>query len=174
MNTPALRLRLARESDLDAIVEIYNSTVPDRIATADLEPVSVDSRRAWFREHSADRHPLWVAERNGRIAGWCSLQAFHVRSAYRATVEISVYVHAQERRAGVARSLIKHALDAAPSLGVRNVLALIFGHNTPSLDLFTAFGFAPWGELPAVAELDGIERDVVILGLRITSTSAGR
>jgi len=43
--------RAATEADLPAIVEIYNSTIPGRMVTADLEPVTVESRRAWFQAH---------------------------------------------------------------------------------------------------------------------------
>jgi phosphinothricin acetyltransferase len=45
-------------------------------------------------------------------------------------------------------------------------MAIIFAHNQPSLRLFEKFGFQRWGYLPQVAELDGVERDGVILGLR--------
>ncbi len=50
---------------------------------------------------------------------------------------------------------------------MKTLLGFIFGHNTASLALFARFGFARWGELPRVAALDGIERDLVIVGLRI-------
>jgi L-amino acid N-acyltransferase YncA len=41
----------AVEDDLPVIVEIYNSTVPSRMVTADPEPIPVESRRAWFFEY---------------------------------------------------------------------------------------------------------------------------
>ena len=47
------------------------------------------------------------------------------------------------------------------------LLGFIFAHNEPSLRLFEKLGFARWGCLPRVAELDGVERDLVIVGLRI-------
>jgi L-amino acid N-acyltransferase YncA len=47
------------------------------------------------------------------------------------------------------------------------LLGFIFGHNEPSLQLFYRFGFEKWGHLPNVAELDGIERDLIILGKKI-------
>jgi L-amino acid N-acyltransferase YncA len=52
-----VNLRDADEADLPVIVEIYNSTVPTRMVTADTEPVSVESRRAWFREHDPGEPP---------------------------------------------------------------------------------------------------------------------
>ena len=82
----AINVRDAVEEDLRAIVQIYNSTVPTRMVTADTEPVSVESRRAWFREHDPASHPLWVVEEDGEIAGWLSFEPFRQRPAYRATV----------------------------------------------------------------------------------------
>ncbi|MFP3710773.1 N-acetyltransferase, partial [Paraburkholderia sp. SIMBA_009] len=57
-----LQYRDATLDDLPAIVAIYNSTVPSRQVTADLEPVSIDSRRAWFEAHGREKRPLWVVE----------------------------------------------------------------------------------------------------------------
>ncbi|MDM8332818.1 hypothetical protein QUW45_09125 [Limosilactobacillus pontis] len=45
-------------------------------------------------------------------------------------------------------------------------MAYIFGHNQPSLKLFKRFDFRQWGFLPRVAELDGVQRDLVIMGRR--------
>ncbi len=47
------------------------------------------------------------------------------------------------------------------------MLAFVFAHNAPSVALFERAGFATWGRLPRVAELDGVERDLAILGRRI-------
>jgi phosphinothricin acetyltransferase len=162
-----MQIRDATLDDLAAIVAIYNASVPGRMATADLAPVTVESRRPWFDEHSPGSRPLWVLEESGAIVGWLSLQAFHTRPAYHATVEVSVYVAPDAQRKGYARKLVARMIDRAGEFGIATVLALIFGHNEPSLALFRNFGFETWGHLPRVAKLDGIERDVVILGRRI-------
>ena len=109
-------IRDALEADLPAIVEIYNAAIRGRISTAQLEPVSVEERLPWFREHSPDSHPLWVAEIDGRIAGWLSFQSFITRSAYRSTAEISVYVNEKFRRRGVGRTLLEKAMAHSPRL----------------------------------------------------------
>ena len=93
-----MNLRDADEADLPVIVEIYNSTVPSRMVTADTEPVSVESRVSWFREHDPERYPMWVAESGGEIAGWLSFEPFRKRPAYHATAEVSVYVAAKHGR----------------------------------------------------------------------------
>jgi L-amino acid N-acyltransferase YncA len=162
-----INIRNAVETDLTAIVEIYNSTVPGRMVTADTEPVSVESRLPWFHEHDPESHPIWVAEVGGEIAGWLSFEPFRERPAYRATAEVSVYVSENHRRQGVGRMLLEEALRQSPALGLKTLTAGAFAHNVPSLELLGDFGFERWAHFPRVAELDGIERDLVVLGLRL-------
>jgi L-amino acid N-acyltransferase YncA len=159
-----LRIRDALESDLPAIIDIYNATVPTRMVTAELEPTTVEARLPWFREHSPDQHPFWVAENDCRVIGWLDFKKFLLRCAYRSTAEISVYVHEKFRRQGVARCLLEEAIARAPSLEINAIVGLIFGHNQPSLKLFERFGFERWGLLPRIAQLDGNKRDLVIMG----------
>ncbi|MCY4582927.1 MAG: GNAT family N-acetyltransferase [Chloroflexi bacterium] len=160
-------IRIATEADLPAIVAIYNAAVPGRMATADTEPVTVESRRAWFTGHSPDRHPLWVDEREGEVVGWLSLGTFYNRPAWDITAEVSVYVTPAHQRHGVAVGLLENALAEAPALGLRALIGIIFGHNDPSLALFRRFGFEDWGLMPRVTELDNVERDVVFVGRRV-------
>lgn len=159
-------IRFAEASDLAPIVAVYNASIPGRMATADTEPVTVAAREPWFREFNPRERPIWVlAPAPGApIAGWLGLRSFYGRPAYRATVEVAVYVDPAMQRRGVARALLAHAIHAAPALGVRTLLGFIFAHNAPSMALFERAGFAVWGRLPRVAELDGIARDLSILG----------
>jgi len=62
-------IRDAVEADLPAIVEIYNATVPTRMVTAELEPTTVEARLQWFRDHSPEQYPFWVAESEDRVIG---------------------------------------------------------------------------------------------------------
>ena len=138
------------------------------MATADTEPVTVESRQGWFAEFDPARRPLWVFTDSGdTIAGWLSLRSFYGRPAYLGTVEVGVYTAPARRREGVARALLEHALQTAPVAGIRTILAFVFAHNLPSLALYEKAGFAPWGRLPRVAELDDVERDLAILGRRL-------
>ncbi|WP_326940980.1 GNAT family N-acetyltransferase [Actimicrobium sp. GrIS 1.19] len=160
--------RLARADDLPAIVAIYNSTVASREVTADTEPVSVESRRAWFAEHNPERRPLWVVDGpDGALLGWLSYSNFYGRPAYSGTAELSIYIGVGARGKGLGRYLLTEAIAFAPQIGVHTLLGFIFGHNQPSLNLFDAFGFTRWAEMPRVATLDGIERDLIIVGKRV-------
>ena len=167
-------IRDARASDLESIVGIYNAAIPGRLATADTEPVSVESRRQWLHEHDPARHPLWVLERDGRVVAWLSVGAFYGRPAYAATAELSVYVDPAAQRTGAATSLMEHALTRASGLGLATLLGFIFAHNTRSVALFRRFGFQQWAHLPRVAVLDGVDRDLLIFGKRLDGERAAQ
>jgi L-amino acid N-acyltransferase YncA len=162
-----MKIRDAIEADLSAIIDIYNVAIATRMSTAQLEPVTVESRRRWLSEHSPDRHPFWVTEIDGQIAGWLTIKSFLPRCAYSGTAELSVYVSEKFRRRGVARTLLEEAIARAPSLEITAMVGLIFAHNEPSLRLFRQLGFERWGLLPRVAQLDGIERDLTIVGRHV-------
>lgn len=160
-------IRHGAAADLPAIVAIYNSSIPGRLATADTEPVTVGAREEWFRTFDPASRPIWVYESDGVVVGWLGLRSFYGRPAYHRTVESAVYVAPDHQRAGVARKLLTHALAECPALGIANVLAFVFAHNMPSVTLFEAHGFGRWGLLPKVCEMDGKEHDVLILGKRL-------
>ena len=124
-----MTIRDATEADLPAIVAIYNSIIPGRMVTADLEPATVP--------------------------------------AYDGTAMIALYVAENHRRTGLGRQLLTRAIAHAPQLGLHTLLGYIFAHNEPSLRFFAAFGFERWAHLPGIARLDGVARDLVILGKRI-------
>ncbi len=163
-----LKFRNAERNDLNKIVAIYNSTIASRMVTADVEEVSVESKEKWFEEHHPDTRPLWVVEdHDNQMIGWVSFSSFHERPAYNGTVEVSIYLNEISRGKGYGKEILQYCIDNAGKFGVKNLVALIFLHNEPSLKLFRHFGFEDWGTLPDVAVLDGIERSLKILGKRI-------
>ncbi|HLS96118.1 MAG TPA: GNAT family N-acetyltransferase [Sphingobacterium sp.] len=160
--------RDARLTDLNDIVAIYNTTIASRMVTADTEEVTPSSRLKWFEEHSPDRRPLWIIENSGgHTIGWVSFQSFYGRPAYDATAEVSIYLNPEARGKGVGKQVLEHTLTRAPLLGIKTLLAFIFAHNKPSLSLFYRFGFEEWAHFPQVAEMDGQEYSLKILGKRL-------
>jgi L-amino acid N-acyltransferase YncA len=163
-----LAFRDAMNSDLQRIVEIYNTTIPSRMVTADTENITVESRQKWFDEHSPSKRPLWVIEDDSNtIVGWVSFQSFYGRPAYDGTVEISIYLDPDQRGKGLGTEILQYCIQKAPGFGVKTLLGFIFSHNEPSLKLFRHFGFEDWATLPNIALLDGEERGLKILGKRI-------
>ena len=159
-------LSLARREDLPEIVAIYNSTIASRQATADLLPVSVAERETWFAAHQRENRPLYVVRDavSGCLMAWASLSDYYPRAAYQRTAEVSIYIHAQHRGAGLGKLLLGEMIRRAPALGVHKLIAVIFVHNTASMALFRGLGFEIWGRLPEVCDLDGMLADVVLLG----------
>ncbi len=170
---PSFVHRVAAQRDLPVIVEIYNSTIASREVTADTEPVSVASRQPWFDDHDPARRPLWVIHdaadtaEQPAVIGWMSYSNFYGRPAYSGTAELSIYIAEAWRGKGIGQYCLREAIAFAPQIAVHTLLGFIFGHNAPSLGLFKKFGFDTWANLPRVANLDGVERDLIILGKRI-------
>ena len=100
-----------------------------------------------------------------------SFSDLYARTAYHISTEISIYLDQGFQGRGLGSLLIRWMLTQAPSLGIRNVVALIFGHNTPSLGLFYKLGFEQWGYMPQVCDMDGFIADVVMLGTAVPVTS---
>jgi len=162
-----MKIRLARDTDLGAVVEIYNQAVRE-LATADTEPVTVESRRSWFARHTADRRPILVAEDQGKILGWISLSDHRAgRQAVRHTAEISYYVHTDHRRRNVASQLVRAAIERCAGLEIKTLFAILLEDNTGSIRLLEGLDFEEWGRLPRVADFDGREVGQLYYGLRV-------
>jgi L-amino acid N-acyltransferase YncA len=163
--------RLATLDDLPAIVHIYNAAVATRESTCDLAPVTVESRVDWFRSSLPDKRPIWVAYRDGdpdTVAGYLAFCDFlNGRAGYEVTADLAIYLHPDHHGQGLGRYLLRHAIEHAPTLGVRTIATTIFASNAASIALFEGQGFQRWGYLPGVADLDGITRDVVVVGRRV-------
>ncbi|WP_034981295.1 GNAT family N-acetyltransferase [Epilithonimonas tenax] len=163
-----MTFRDATLDDLPKIVEIYNSTVASRLVTADLEPVSVESKIDWFHDHNSETRPLWMVEDvQKNTIGWVSFQDFYGRPAYQQTAEISIYIDEKYRGQGFGRQILQLSLGKCPALGIENLLAFIFAHNLASLTLFEKFGFELWANLKNIADLDGEKQSLIILGKTI-------
>lgn len=159
--------KIAQQDDLTRIVETYNSTIESRLVTADLEPVTIESKQLWFDNHNENSRPLWTIEVDGKYAGWLSFNSFYGRPAYDGTVEISIYLEATYRGRGLGKRCIQKAFDEGPRLKIKTLLGFIFDHNEPSLKLFYNMGFQKWAHLPKIANMIDTERGLIIVGKRI-------
>lgn len=163
----SILIRDATIIDLPTIIKIYNAAIPGQQATGDLEPISVESRIAWFKQHSPTSYPIWVAQRENQVVGWLSLQLFYGRAAYAKTAEVSVYIAPNHQGKGIGKKLVEHMFKCCSNLDLTTLVCFIFAHNLPSLNLFKTFGFESWGYLPQVALMNESPKDVVILGRKI-------
>lgn len=161
-----LTIRRAELSDLDALTEIYNEAILTTTATFDLEPKTRDERRQWFDEHD-DRHPILVAEIDGRVVGWASLNVWNRRGAYKDTAETSFYVKAEHRGQGVGRKLKAAIIDEARRLKFHTLIAGAATGSDASLHLNRDFGFEIVGTFKEVGYKFGKWLDVTYLQKRL-------
>ena len=138
MSAPSIRL--ATESDLTIINDIYNHYVLRSTCTYQEVPETIERRRQWFSEHR-EKHPVTVAMLDGRVVGWGALSPFHSRSAFRHTIESSVYVHHEFHRKGIGAALLKDLIERAKTIGHHTIIAAIDSEQQPSLILHQRFGF---------------------------------
>jgi phosphinothricin acetyltransferase len=161
---PATSIRPATESDLAAINDIYNHYVLNSTCTYQEEPEPIKSRRQWFAHHGSS-HPVTVAESDGRVVGWGSLSTYHARSAYRRTVENSVYVHHEHHRRGIGSILLKDLIDRARKLEHRAIIAGIDSDQAASVGLHARFKFEKVGHFRQVGFKFGRWLDVIYMEL---------
>lgn len=166
---PSYNIRPAVEADLPAINDIYNHYVLHSTCTYQEEPETLEDRQRWFRRHG-EKHPVIVAEANGQVAGWGSLSPFHPRSAYRHTVENTVYIHHALLGQGIGSLLLQELIDRSGDLGHRAIIALIDGDQAASVALHAKFGFDKAGHLKGVGFKFGRWLDVVYMQLNVATT----
>ena len=163
-----MNIRIARTNDLPRIIEIYNQAIPTKCSTADLSPLRPEDRQSWFAEHIPEKHPIFLAEVDRTIAGWCSLSPYRPgRMALRFTAEISTYVDRAFHRQGVATGLVNHAIAECPKLWIKTLFGILLERNTASRQMMEKLGFQKWGYLPRVADFDGEECGHLYYGKRI-------
>src|SRR5258708_386019 len=164
MSGTALSIRPSRDDDGDAIAAIYGYHVVHGVASFEETPPAVDEIARRRGEIIARGLPYFVAEREGRVVGYCYAGLFRPRSGYRFTLEDSIYVDAAEVGRGVGRALLEALLVHATELGYRQMVAVIGGRETvPSIRLHEALGFAHIGVFPAVGFKFGRWIDIVLM-----------
>ena len=163
-------IRPATERDLTAINDIYNHFVLQSTCTYQEEPETMEDRRRWFGRHG-EKHPVIVAAEDGRVAGWGSLSPYHARSAYRFTVENSVYVHHELHRHGIGSLLLGELIVHARNLGHRSIIAGIDGQQPASVALHRKFHFEKVGHLKEVGFKFGRWLDVIYMELILSASS---
>ena len=175
MDSGAISIRSSSEGDVAAIAAIYGYHVLHGLASFEEippEPAEIARRR---RDVLSLGLPYLVAERSNHVLGYCYAAPYRSRSAYRFTLEDSIYVDQAEVGRGLGRALLAGLLDRCSELGYRQMVAVIGGSDTwPSLRLHAGLGFARTGVLPAVGFKFGHWVDIVLMqrALGLGSTTA--
>jgi len=161
-------LRKIEVSDLEAVNEIYNQAVRSKYQTAETEETSLEYRQGWFEEHRSGQNPVFVTEDQGEVVGWASLSEYRKgRRALCYTAEVSFYIRKDRRGQGIGTQMLEFIIDRAREINIKTLIAILLEPNIASIRLLEKFNFQKWGDLPNVAEFDGIECNHQYYGVRI-------
>jgi L-amino acid N-acyltransferase YncA len=157
-----IAIRLAEAGDANAITEIHNEGIVDRIATLDTVLRTPDRTKQWLAERGP-RHPVIVAELEGAVVGWGSLNRFNPRDAYDGVADFSVYVGRSWRGQGIGRQLLARLIELAQTAAYHKMVLAALAHNRPGIALYTQAGFEPVGIYRKQGRLDGQWVDVIVM-----------
>jgi phosphinothricin acetyltransferase len=155
-------VRPARHEDLPGLTALYNHYIATTAITFDIDPVTVEQRAGWFAHYSGHgRHRLLVAEDGPTLLGYASTSPFAVKAAYETSVEVSVYVAADQTRRGIGTALYEALFAAVAGEDIHRAYAGITLPNDASVALHERFGFTPVGVYREVGRKFGRYHDVL-------------
>lgn len=139
MTSPVVRA--ATREDVPGILDIYNHAVLHTTATYDLQPVSLESRLAWFDGKVAAGWPIWVAQESREVIGWATYGPFREKAGYNLTAEHSVYVRDGQRGKGIGRLLMRPLIEDARKRGLHVLIGGVDADNAGSIAFHRSLGF---------------------------------
>ncbi len=159
-----MQVRAAEEGDLGAIQAIYAHHVLTGLATFEEVPPDAAEMARRRDDILARGLPYVVAVADGRVLGYAYAAPYRLRSAYRFTVEDSIYLDPGALRRGIGRALLVRLLADAGAAGARQMLAVIGDSgNAGSVGLHRALGFEHVGTFRAVGLKFGRWVDTVMM-----------
>ncbi|HWO75563.1 MAG TPA: arsinothricin resistance N-acetyltransferase ArsN1 family A [Bacillus sp. (in: firmicutes)] len=157
-----MSIRKAMKEDLLRILEIYNQGIEDRIATLEVEQKDIEYMQAWYENHQ-NRHVVLVAEMDGIVVGWASINPYNSRCAYNGVGDISVYIHRDFRGKGIGQELLKEIEKEALSKEFYKLVLFTFPFNALGQGLYKKLGYREVGIFQNQGILDGKFVDVMAM-----------
>jgi phosphinothricin acetyltransferase len=145
--------------DAAVICGIYNYYIENTVATFEEEPVPVSAMEGRINAVTA-KYPWLIYEEAGAILGYAYIHAWHERSAYRFTVEDSIYLKRGKTGQGIGRALLARLLEEIPKQDIHAVMSVITVPNEASAALHEKFGFRQVGCFTGVGYKFGRRLDV--------------
>lgn len=146
-----LYLRKANITDLEALTDIYNETIRKGNCTGDINEFSYDDRKQWVEEHTDDKYFCLVIMSDNIIIGYGAISPYRKgRKALDHVAEVSIYIKNGFSGKGIGQKVLSEIERCSKEIGIRILVAYIFGSNTSSIALFSKMKYEKWGELPNV------------------------
>ena len=174
MTDRELLIRPSRDDDVAAIAAIYRHHVLHGIASFEEEPPAVAEMARRRAELVARGLPYVVAERHGRVVGYCYAGPYRARIGYRFSLEDSIYIDPAEIGRGIGRALLAQIIERSTELGYRQMVAVIGGSETlPSIRLHATLGFTHVGVLRGIGFKFGRWIDSVLMQRALSAGDGG-
>ena len=158
------RVRPATQDDLPAIRAIYSHHVHHGLGSFEEVPPEADEMRRRYDEVRGRGLPYLVAVISGEVVGYGYCNLFGTRSAYRFSLEDSIYVKDGRHGKGVGRALLAELIDQCAALGYRQMIAVIGDSgNAGSIGLHESLGFIRSGMLRSTGIKFGRWVDTVMM-----------
>lgn len=145
-----MRIRAVALNDADQITDIYNHYIRDTVITFEETPITNAEIAARIQKVTDTALPWLVAEHNGEILGYAYAAPYHVRSAFRFTVEPSVYLAPNATGRGIGKRLYQALIEQLAQTTIKNIIGVIALPNAPSVALHERLGFRKVGEFADV------------------------
>jgi L-amino acid N-acyltransferase YncA len=150
------------------VTAIYAHYVLSGVATFDDVAPDVETWAAKAGRVVARGLPFLVAESRGEVVGFGYASPWRARSAYRHTVEDTIYVSPSWLRKGLGRMLLEGVLEDCRKAGKEQVIAVIADTGDPASEaLHRSAGFAEVGRLSKVGFKHGKWIDTVLMQLSL-------
>ncbi len=141
-----MRIRHATAADVPRINDIYNHYIVETHVSFDFEPWSDERRLRWFESYDRDgRHPVLVAEIDGRIVGTSYAGPYRNKEAYATSVETTVVLDHSELGKGIGRALLAALLEELATHDVHRAYAIVALPNEASIEAHQALGYRSLG-----------------------------
>lgn len=141
-------VRTAAPQDLPAIQSIYAHHVMHGLASFEEVPPTVEEMRRRYEDITRQGFPYLVAEEKGEIQGYGYCSLYRTRSAYRHTIEDSIYVKNGLQGKGIGKAVLQELIARCTALNYRQLIAVIGDSaNLGSIKLHASLGFVRAGLL---------------------------
>jgi L-amino acid N-acyltransferase YncA len=174
--TFSFEIRPALQRDLPDVREIYNHYVANSVVTFDEKRSTHRYWREKFAMLTRLKLPFLVAVTpSNQVIGYALVQPWASKSAYRYTVEDSIYLGPGAGGKGLGSALLQALIAACEEIGLREIVAVISDSGAePSIRLHTRFGFVEVGRMGRVGFKFGRSLGTVYLQKSLTPKSRRR
>lgn len=143
-------IRFVNLNDAKSICDIYNYYVKDTVITCEEVDISIKEMENRIRAITSE-FPWYVYEAEGTVVGYAYATKWKLRSAYRYSVESTVYIHLDYKGRGIGTTLYNQMIDDLKNRGIHSIVSGIALPNDASITLHEKLGFSKVAHFKQIA-----------------------